>query len=77
MQLTAGQLKTKLESVPDDTIVCIERVEDIYFEKHGWKTERVVFQEIDGVPYDYNDYFPAFCSTYLKEPNKLVILAHY
>ena len=40
MQLTAGQLKMKLESIPDETIVCIERVEDIYFEKHG-------------IPYEY------------------------
>lgn len=77
MNYTVKQLRDKLQNLPDDAIVCIERVEDVYFEKHGWTTERKVFQYIDGEPYDYNDYFNAFCSTYLKEENRLVILAHY
>jgi hypothetical protein len=36
--LTVGGLKKFIEehNVPDDAIVLSQRVEDIYFEKHGW-----------------------------------------
>ncbi len=77
MQYTVKQLRDKLQCLPDDTLVCIERVEDVYFEKCGWTTKRVVFEEVDGKPYDYNDYFLANSSCFLKEENHLVILAHY
>lgn len=36
--LTVGKLKQRLADLPDDTTVLIERVEDVYFEKHGWQT---------------------------------------
>lgn len=74
---TTGQLKKLLENIPDDAIVNIERVEDIYFDKYGWTTQRVVFQELNDLPYEYNDYFPAHCGIYLKDKNEMVILAHY
>ena len=36
--LTVGQLKKQLEDYPDDALVVAERVEDVYYEEHGWQT---------------------------------------
>lgn len=36
--LTVGKLKEELEKYPDDTLVVSQRVEDVYYEKHGWET---------------------------------------
>ena len=76
MNLTVKQLKEKIKDLPDDTDVFIERVEDIYFDKHGWETERLVFQIGDsGEPIDYTDVFNSSqCFTY---EDKLIIGAHY
>ena len=74
---TAGRLKQLLENIPDDAIINIERIEDIYFEKHGWETKKIIFQEINGVPYEYTNYHPAHSGIYNAETNEVVILAHY
>lgn len=36
--LTVGELKKYLTDYPDDALVVAQRVEDVYYEKHGWKT---------------------------------------
>lgn len=36
--LTVGRLKEYLESYPDDALVVSQRVEDSYYENHGWET---------------------------------------
>jgi hypothetical protein len=36
--LTVGKLKEYLEDYPDDALVVSQRVEDVYYEKHGWET---------------------------------------
>ena len=36
--LTVGKLKEELEKYSDDTLVVSQRVEDVYYEKHGWET---------------------------------------
>ena len=36
--LTVGKLKKYLEDYPDDALVVCQRVEDVYYEKHGWTT---------------------------------------
>jgi hypothetical protein len=33
-----GKLKEELEKYSDDTLVVSQRVEDVYYEKHGWET---------------------------------------
>ena len=35
--LTVGRLKEIIVDMPDDALVFSQRVEDKYFEKHGWK----------------------------------------
>jgi hypothetical protein len=36
--LTVGRLKEFLDehNLPDDAIVVVQRIKDVYFEKHGW-----------------------------------------
>jgi len=34
--LTVGQLRKKLDAYPDDAKVLVQRVEDVYYEKHNW-----------------------------------------
>lgn len=36
--LTVGTLKKYLEEYPDHALVVAQRVEDVYYEKHGWTT---------------------------------------
>lgn len=36
--LRVGDLKKQLEKYPDDALVVAQRVEDVYYEKHGWET---------------------------------------
>jgi hypothetical protein len=36
--LTVGVLKKYLEEYPDDALVVSQRVEDSYYENHGWET---------------------------------------
>lgn len=36
--LTVGQLRKAMEGLPDDAPVVYQRIEDVYFEKHGWET---------------------------------------
>ena len=36
--LRVGDLKKQLEEYPDDALVVAQRVEDVYYEKHGWDT---------------------------------------
>lgn len=35
--LTVGRLKKIIEDMPDDALVLAQRVEDVYFDKYGWK----------------------------------------
>jgi len=36
--LIAKDLTEMLNNIPDDAIICTERVEDIYFNKYDWTT---------------------------------------
>ena len=36
--LTVGRLKEYLDQYPDDALVVSQRIEDVYYEKHGWQT---------------------------------------
>lgn len=39
--LTAGELVNKLKDLPENTPIVYQRIEDLYFEKNGWKTHPV------------------------------------
>ena len=63
--LTVGKLKEELEKYPDDTLVVSQRVEDVYYEKHGWETIKKpnpMYREFD------NEYTPVWSvCRYLNE----------
>ena len=75
MKLTVGDLKRKIKDLKDDAEVLIERVEDVYFDKHGWEIERIVFQQDENlIPTEYSDVFNASQAQIYK--NKIIIYAH-
>jgi len=74
--LTVGQLKERLKDVPDDTPVFYQRIEDVYFEKHGWKTEKLVW-DFYAMEYIYSEYIPAFSCYKHTDEDVFVINAHY
>ncbi len=78
MYLTVSDIRRKIKDLPDDALVYIERIEDVYFEKHNWETERLVFQEVNGVPIEYSDILKASSSTASSEQKdkRLIIYAH-
>ena len=76
MNLTVGDLRKYLEThnPPDDAIVLVERVEDIYFEKHGWETTKKVHSILED---ENSEYIKAFCAYKFKDDNNLYINCHY
>lgn len=71
---TVGQLLDFIEkhNIPRDGKVFIERIEDVYFEKHNWKT----IEKKGSFKHEVHNYFVSFCpvSYDLKD---LYIKAHY
>ena len=73
MKYTVKELKKYLESVPDDYEVVYERIEDIYFNKHGWDSS-VIKVESDEMT---SEMIPAFQAYVWHDYKILVITAHY
>jgi len=71
MYLKAKDLRKALENVPDDVDVMYQRIEDVYFEKHGWEPVPMLFENDD------SDYIPAFSAYLHRDKNIFVINAHY
>ena len=51
--LTVGELREYLMAYPDDALVVCQRVEDVYYEKHGWETLKKPNPMYEG---EYNEY---------------------
>ena len=73
-EYTVGQLRKHIEGLSDDTKVYIERIEDVYFEKHGWTTETKDWDK-ENPGLETTVYMEAFGA--VKIPNKIIIVAHY
>lgn len=73
--LTVGQLKKELENYPDDALVVSQRVEDVYYEKHGWET----IKKPDPLYEDHNQEYTPVWSTvqYKDDKNCLYLDLHY
>ena len=71
MRVTVGQLKKELLKYPDDWIIYIERIEDVYFEKHGWTTEKFVWIK------DCDETEGTEASAIGSKEGKVIITAHY
>jgi len=76
MVYTAKQLKKALEGISDDTEICIERIEDVYFEKHNWETETKDWDK-NNPGLETTVYMPAFGVVKIEDNKKFIIVAHY
>lgn len=73
LTLTVGALRRIISesNLSDDSIVFIERVEDVYFGPDGWKTLKVENSLFDWM----DEFIPATFSN--EENGKLLIYCHY
>lgn len=55
-------------------MILVERVEDMYFEKHNWKTTKKVHSILED---ETSEYIEAFCACKFKNDNNLYINCHY
>lgn len=69
--LTVGDLKKRLENLPDDMPVMYQRIEDMYFETGGWKAV-----EMEWDYHEVSEYIPAW-HAYKHKEGFFVIDAHY
>lgn len=84
--LTVGELKEFLSknNIPNDARVLIQRVEDVYYEKHRWgiylKKGDNSFADINGniVKESLEQYHPAWCCVkYNDEDDVIFINMHF
>ena len=81
--MTVGALKKALENVPDDAEVRYQRIEDVYFKKHGWDSivKKIPWglmeNEPDFPPEDYSQYIEVFSAYLVKKENVFILNAHY
>ena len=76
--LDVSQVKRITEQVPDDAKIYIQRIEDIYFDKHGW--EPILIPDVNYPATDFcspDQFTPAWDAIYNKEKNILLIYGHY
>lgn len=71
--LTVGKLREKLPQLPENGGVYIQRVEDKYFEKHGWKGKMMPNPDFEG---HFDEYVPVWCTLDYKDGN-LYLTPHY
>lgn len=58
--LTVGDLKKHIRDLPDDTPVCYQRIEDMYFENNGWTTNPILWERWEGRPDDMTEAITAW-----------------
>lgn len=84
--LTVGELKEFLykNNLPNDAKVMIQRVKDVYYERHNWKVylkegEHTLYDKEGKVDKDsLEQYSPAWCCVkYNDEQKNLFIDLHY
>ena len=84
--LNVGELKDfiKKHNIPDNSRVLVQRIEDVYYEKHNWgvhlKEGENAFKDDKGdlVKESLEQYHPAWsCVKYKDEDNILFIDLHY
>ena len=73
--LTVGELKEQLYNYPNDALVVAQRVEDVYYEKHGWTT----LKKPDNINPEWNNEYSAVWSpvTYGDDREYFYLDLHY
>lgn len=74
--LTVSELRKALADLPDEAPVFYQRIEDLYFEQHGWAAN-VVEKPNDMWPDQQDQYIRAFCVVRYADEPTLFITAHY
>lgn len=73
--LTVAELREKIAALPENMPVMYQRIEDVYFEKHGWKAIPLTWDD-----QDLSDYIPAFGAYVTSDDDGnrvLCVHAHY
>jgi hypothetical protein len=73
--LTVGELRKQLEGLPDDAPVFYQRIEDAYFDRHGWTADRIM--PSPDFPGSVDDYIRAFGVVRYHNERALFLTAHY
>lgn len=74
--LTVGQLRQVIQNLPDEAKVYYERIEDVYFNKYGWVSDKLIPVYPDGEADDIKDeYLRAWCA--FNRDGDVCITAHY
>lgn len=61
-------------NIPNDCKIYIQRIEDIYFEEHGWKPLLIPNEYY---PFDNDEFTYCYGVSYNKELNILLFYGHY
>lgn len=81
INVTAGELKEAIQNLPDDYEVYTERVEDVYYETHGWdKGVEIVKEGFLGEPEEFmtdHQFSSASAVTVDHDRKKVFIWLHY
>ncbi len=71
-RLTVKNLREALNGLPDDMPVAYQRIEDRYFDEHGWTAEDLIWQENM-----YSYYIYAFSAYETESEGVFIINAHF
>jgi len=82
--MNVKDLKKILENIPDNAEIVYERIEDEYFDEHGWEPIKLLTDpwfnrkfNVDSEDVEESDWIGAGDAFYNKEENKFKITAHY
>ena len=77
--MTIKRLKEAIEDLPDDGKIFYERIEDSYFEKHGWSSGETYRQKPScDWPGEFDEFTMVWCHIRYKEKDgNLYLTAHY
>ena len=64
------------KNIPDNAKIVVERVEDVYYEKHGWNNNSEIISS-DIYPQDSTTLTPCHSVGYNKKKNQIIIWMHY
>ena len=76
MELTKKDLLEYIKDMNDDATIQIERIEDVYFNKHGWSDNSLKIPTNYLSPGSYNEFVIASQVTKSIEKNTILIHAH-
>jgi len=79
--MNVKDLKNILVNVSDNVEVIYERIEDEYFDKHGWESMKLLtdlwFDRTFNADSEETEWVEAYDNFYNKKENKFKIMAHY